>query len=141
MAAEAAGGLEGAVRGGRGGEVSGKAPAHLARGCGRGGGDTKAAACGRGFGRTKSKASRLWASLLLTFHQGAVWELVKSSFYSPNFMEHIAHCDHKPRSAWVFMRLVLHRHSATREPFGLDGELGLGTLEGSKVVKEDIFRL
>ena len=37
---------------------------------------------------------------------------VKSSCYSPNFIEQAAHCDHKPRAAWVYVRLLLHRHSA-----------------------------
>ena len=37
---------------------------------------------------------------------------VKSSCYSPNFIEQTAHCDHKPRAALVFVRLLLHRRSA-----------------------------
>ena len=37
---------------------------------------------------------------------------VKSNCYSPNFIEQTAHCDHKPRAAWVFVRLLLHRRSA-----------------------------
>ena len=37
---------------------------------------------------------------------------VKPSSYSPNFMEQTAHCDHKPRAAWVYVRLLLHRLSA-----------------------------
>ena len=37
---------------------------------------------------------------------------VKSSCYSPNFIEQTAHCDHKPRAAWVCVRLLLHRRSA-----------------------------
>ena len=37
---------------------------------------------------------------------------VKSSCYSPNFIEQTAHCDHKPRAAWVYVRLLLHRRSA-----------------------------
>ena len=27
----------------------------------------------------------------------------KSSCYSPNFVEQTAHCDHKPRAAWVHL--------------------------------------
>ena len=27
---------------------------------------------------------------------------VKSSCYSPKFIEQTAHCDHKPRAAWVY---------------------------------------
>ena len=37
---------------------------------------------------------------------------VKLSCYSPNFIEQTAHCDHKPRAAWVFVRVLLHRRSA-----------------------------
>ena len=37
---------------------------------------------------------------------------VKSSCHSPNSTEQTAHCDHKPRVAWVFVRLLLHRRSA-----------------------------
>ena len=37
---------------------------------------------------------------------------VKSSCYSPNFIEQTAHCDHKPQAAWVYVRLLLHRRSA-----------------------------
>ena len=37
---------------------------------------------------------------------------VKSSCYSPKFIEQTAHCDHKPRAAWVHVRLLLHRRSA-----------------------------
>ena len=37
---------------------------------------------------------------------------VKSSCYSPNFIEQTAHCDRKPRAAWVHLRLLLHRRSA-----------------------------
>ena len=37
---------------------------------------------------------------------------VKSSCYSPNFIEQTAHCDHKPWAAWVHVRLLLHRRSA-----------------------------
>ena len=40
----------GAARGLQGGGASRKAPAHAARGCGRGHGDTEAATRGRGFG-------------------------------------------------------------------------------------------
>ena len=36
---------------------------------------------------------------------------VKSSCYSPNFIEKTAHCDHKPRAACVYVRLLLHRHN------------------------------
>ena len=52
---------------------------------------------------------------------------VKSSCYSPNFIEQTAHCDHKPRAAWVYVRLLLHRRSAAgwAEPArGGDGALG-----------------
>ena len=38
--------------------------------------------------------------------------LVKSSCHSPNFIEQTAHCDHKPRAAWVYVRLLLHWRSA-----------------------------
>ena len=37
---------------------------------------------------------------------------VRSGCYSPNFIEQKAHCDHKPRAAWVHVRLLLHRRSA-----------------------------
>ena len=37
---------------------------------------------------------------------------VKSSDYSPNFTEQTAHCDHKPRAAWVYVRLLIHWRSA-----------------------------
>ena len=37
---------------------------------------------------------------------------VKPGCYSPNSIEQTAHCDHKPRAAWVFVRLLLHRRSA-----------------------------
>ena len=47
--------------------------------------------------RTQSRTSRLQ---------------VKSSFYSPNFIEQTSHCDHKPRAAQVYVRLLLHRRSA-----------------------------
>jgi len=30
----------------------------------------------------------------------------------PKFIEQTAHCDHKPRAAWAFVRLLLHRCSA-----------------------------
>ena len=47
---------------------------------------------------------------------GFSWRLpprgVKSSCYSPNFIEQTAHCDHKPRAAWMHVRLLLHRRSA-----------------------------
>ena len=49
---------------------------------------------------------------------GAPWRLrpgtwqVKSSRYSPNFIEQAAYCDHKPRVAWVYVRLLLHRRSS-----------------------------
>lgn len=39
--------------------------------------------------------------------QGAI-----SGCYSPNVIEQTAHCDHKPRAAWVYVRLLLHRRSA-----------------------------
>ena len=39
---------------------------------------------------------------------------VKLSCYSPNFIEQTAHCDHRPRAAWVFMRLLFDRRSAAR---------------------------
>ena len=38
--------------------------------------------------------------------------LFKSSCYSRNFIEQTPHCDHKPRAAWVYVRLLLHRRSA-----------------------------
>ena len=47
----------------------------------------------------------VWGFLALTW-------LVKSSCYSPNFVEQTAHCDHKPRAVWVYVRLLLHRRSA-----------------------------
>ena len=44
--------------------------------------------------------------------EGPACRQVKSSCYSPNFIEQTAHCDHKPRAAWVYVRLLLHRRSA-----------------------------
>ena len=38
---------------------------------------------------------------------------VKSICYSPSFIVQAAHRDYTPRAAWVFVRLLLHRHSAT----------------------------
>ena len=32
--------------------------------------------------------------------------------HSPSFIEQAVHCDHMPRVAWVFVRLLLHRRSA-----------------------------
>ena len=37
---------------------------------------------------------------------------LKSSCHSPNSIEQTVHCDHKPRTAWVHVRLLLHRWSA-----------------------------
>ena len=37
---------------------------------------------------------------------------VKSSCTFPNFIEQTAHCDHKPRAAWVHVRMFLRRRSA-----------------------------
>ena len=50
-------------------------------------------------------------------HSKQLWPVsssakAKSSYYSPNFKEQTAQCDHKPRAACVFVRMLLHRRSA-----------------------------
>ena len=37
---------------------------------------------------------------------------VKLSYYSPNFIEQTARFNHKPRAAWVYVRMLLNRRSA-----------------------------
>ena len=45
---------------------------------------------------------------------GHIWmgRQIKSRCCSLNFIEQTVRCDHKPRAAWVFVRLLLHRRSA-----------------------------
>ena len=38
----------------------------------------------------------------------------KLLYNSPNFIEQTAYYDHKPRAAWVVVRLLLHRRSPKR---------------------------
>ena len=42
----------------------------------------------------------------------AIFTQVKLSCYSLNFIEQAAHYDHKPRAAWLHVRLLVHRRSA-----------------------------
>jgi hypothetical protein len=49
---------------------------------------------------------------LLSFFSWAWRMLPSSSCNSPSCIEQTAHCDHKPRAAWVFVRMLPHPCSA-----------------------------
>jgi len=52
-----------------------------------------------------------------------LFEQAKSSCYSPSTIEQTAHFDHKPRTAWVFVRLLLHRRSVGGGCFSLNSQV------------------